>query len=127
MPSSGNGAQPGGPDDPAPTAGLERHLLTSTAANYAGQFVILIVWFLLTPFILDRIGATQYGLWVLAASFLAYGRLFDLGINDAVTKYTAEHRARDDDELASSLVATALWLYAGSGSSCSCSASRSRP
>lgn len=101
--------------EPGPDAALARYLLTSTAANYGGQIVVLVVWFLLTPFILDRLGATQYGLWVLIASILAYGRLFDLGVNDAVVKYVAEHRARSDAATASSLVATALWLYIAIG------------
>lgn len=115
MSSPGNGAQSSGRADPDPDSGLARYLLTSTAANYAGQIVILLVWFFLTPFILDHIGATQYGLWVLVASFLAYGKLFDLGVNDAIVKYVAEHRARSDSETASSLVATALWIYAALG------------
>lgn len=115
MSSPGNGDQPPARDDHDEDAGLVRHLLTSTFANYAGQIVILLVWFFLTPFILDRIGATQYGLWVLVASFLAYGKLFDIGVNDAIVKYVAEHRARGDSETASSLIATALWIYAALG------------
>ena len=95
--------------------GLQRYVLTGTAANYVGQFVILAVWFFLTPFILHEVGAAQYGLWVLVASVLAYGQLFDLGINHAVIKYTAEYRARGDDATASSLIATALWIYLAIG------------
>ena len=114
MPPSGQ-TTPGAPPDPIPDGSIERYVVTGTAANYAGQLVILVVWFFLTPFILDEIGATQYSLWVIVASVIAYGQLFDLGINDAVAKYTAEHRALGDDETASSLIATALWLFLGLG------------
>lgn len=95
--------------------GIARYIAAGTAANYIGQFMILAVWFFLTPFILHTLGATQYSLWVLVASVLAYGQLFDLGINNAVAKYTAELRARGDDERASALIATALWLYVALG------------
>lgn len=115
MSSVGSGDPPGQPADRDPQAGLGGHLLKSTAANYGGQFVTLLVWFLLTPFILGELGATLYGLWALVASFLAYGALLDFGVNGAVVKYVAEHRARGDSEQASSLIATTLWIYLAIG------------
>jgi O-antigen/teichoic acid export membrane protein len=110
-------AEPEQPDAGSglPQDGLARRVLLSTASNYAGQIVTIVVWFLLTPFILERLGATQYGLWVLVASFLAYGTLLDLGVNEAVVKYVAEHRARGDSAAASSLVATTLWIFTAIG------------
>ncbi len=107
--------QPPAGEEPSRHEAISRHILLSTAANYVGQIVTIAVWFLLTPFILDQLGATQYGLWVLVASFLAYGTLLDLGVNEAVVKYVAEHRARGESEKASSLIATTLWIYAGIG------------
>ena len=76
--------QPPAGDEPPEHAALSRRVFLSTFSNYVGQIVTIGVWFLLTPFILDRLGATQYGLWVLVASFLAYGTLLDLGVNEAV-------------------------------------------
>ncbi len=107
--------QPPAGDEPPEHAALGRRIFLSTASNYVGQIVVIGVWFLLTPFILDRLGATQYGLWVLVASFLAYGTLLDLGVNEAVVKYVAEHRAKGDSEAASSLIATTLWIYMAVG------------
>ncbi len=107
--------QPPAGAEPPRHAAISRHVLLSTASNYVGQIVTIGVWFLLTPFILDRLGATQYGLWVLVASFLAYGTLLDLGVNEAVVKYVAEHRAKGDSDAASSLIATTLWIYAAIG------------
>jgi O-antigen/teichoic acid export membrane protein len=92
-------------------AAIQRHLVRSTFTNYAGQIVTLGVWFALTPFILHRLGPTQYGLWVLVASFVAYGTVLDFGVGMAVTKYVAELRARGQPDQASSFVATALRLY----------------
>jgi O-antigen/teichoic acid export membrane protein len=94
---------------------IRRQVALSTAANYGGRVVTLAVWFVLTPIILSHIGKTDFGLWALVASFVAYGSLADLGIASAITKYVAELRARRDSETASQLIATALWLYCGLG------------
>jgi len=96
-------------------AAIRRQVAVGTATNYAGRVINLGVWFALTPIIVSRLGQTDYGLWALVASFVAYGSLADLGIASAVTKYVAEYRARDDNETASALIATALWLYCGLG------------
>jgi O-antigen/teichoic acid export membrane protein len=98
--------------DPAKTAVIRQRVLRSTASNYAGRFITLGTWFLLTPFILVQLGTTSYGLWVLVSSVVAYSSLLDLGIAGAVIKYTAEYRARGEEEQAHRLVATALCLYA---------------
>jgi O-antigen/teichoic acid export membrane protein len=92
-------------------AAIRRQVAFGTAANYAGRLINLGVWFVLTPIIVSHLGSTNYGLWALVASFVAYGSLADLGIASAVTKYVAEHRARGDNDTASELISTALWLY----------------
>ena len=94
---------------------IRRQVALSTASNYAGQIINLGVWFVLTPFILHHLGKSQYGLWVLVASFVAYGSLADLGVGGAIVKYVAEYRARGDSETVSALIATALWLYCAAG------------
>jgi O-antigen/teichoic acid export membrane protein len=94
-------------------AAIRRQVAFGTAANYAGRLINLGVWFVLTPIIVSRLGSTNYGLWALVASFVAYGSLADLGIASAVTKYVAEYRARADNATASELISTALWLYCG--------------
>jgi O-antigen/teichoic acid export membrane protein len=91
---------------------IARHLLRSTASNVAARIAVLAIWFVLTPFLVHRLGGTEYGLWVLVASLIAYGDLLDLGIGAAVTKYVAELRARGRSDQASALVATALNMYA---------------
>ena len=93
------------------TAAIRRHAAISAASNYGGQIINLGVWFLLTPFMIPRMGQTQYGLWVLVASFVAYGNLASLGISSAIVKYVAEYRARGESETASELIATALSIY----------------
>lgn len=87
------------------------HLLRSTISNYIGQFVGLAVWFVLTPFVLDQLEQTFYGLWVLVGSVTSYGALLDFGITGTITKYLAEYRAKEQLEDAQQLVGTALVTY----------------
>lgn len=96
-------------------AAISRQVALGTATNYAGRVINLGVWFVLTPIILTHLGKTNYGLWALVASFVAYGSLADVGIASAITKYVAEYRTRGDSATASELIATALWLYCGLG------------
>jgi O-antigen/teichoic acid export membrane protein len=94
---------------------IGRRVLLSTLSNYAAKVFTLAVWFFLTPFLVHQLGDSAYGLWILVGSVAAYGSLLDFGIAPAVTKYVAEYHARGQLQLASSLVATALWLYTALG------------
>jgi O-antigen/teichoic acid export membrane protein len=100
-------------DEQDKNAAIHRQVAVGTAANYAGRVINLGVWFVLTPIILSHLGKTNYGLWALVASFVAYGSLADLGIASAITKYVAEYRALGENDTASELISTALWLYCG--------------
>jgi len=90
---------------------IRQRVFQSTAINFVGKFVIFGTWFLLTPFILERLEAVNYGLWILVGSVVAYGSLLDLGVAGAVIKYIAEYHAKGEIARGRSLVATALWLY----------------
>ena len=88
---------------------VARHVLLSSLSNYIGKILNLGIWFVLTPFILSQLGKSLYGLQALVGSVVAYGFLLDFGINGAVTKYVAEYRAREEGEMAHTVIATALW------------------
>jgi O-antigen/teichoic acid export membrane protein len=94
---------------------IGNRVLRNVISNWIGKVLWLISGFLLIPFILDRIGTAQFGLWALANSVMSYGLLLDFGIGWAVIKYVAEFRARGRAEDARALVATALRLYSWLG------------
>jgi len=94
---------------------LAEAIAWGTLTNIGAKVVIYGSWFFLTPFILHRVGATQYGLWALIGSLAAFGTLLDLGIGSAVTKRVAEFATLGDMGALRRLVSTALWLYSGLG------------
>lgn len=96
---------------PAKDVTIRSHVFRSTASNLAGQAVILGTGFLLAPFVLHRIGPSDYGLWILISSLTGYASVLEFGISSAVIKYVAEFRVKGEREEMHALVATALSLY----------------
>jgi O-antigen/teichoic acid export membrane protein len=92
--------------------GLATRAVLAGASNIAGRFISILVWFLLTPFILDSIGPDAYGLWVLATSLLSYGYLLDLGMSVTLTRDVSEHVSRGEFDVARETVATTVRLQA---------------
>ena len=72
---------------------LRSRMLRGAASNAVGQCITLVTTFLLTPYVLHRIGETGFGLWVLVGSLVAYGGLLDLGLGSAVIKFLAHYQA----------------------------------
>ena len=52
-----------------------------------------IVGLLYTPFMLRMMGQSEYGLYSLVASVVAYLTVLDLGFGNAIVRYTAKFRA----------------------------------
>ena len=101
--------------DPAVGQRIRRRIALNTVSNTAAKAASLVAGFLLTPFILGRIGPVDFGLWVLIGSVLSYGSLLDLGISGALIKYVAQYATEDRREDLGALVATALRLYTALG------------
>lgn len=57
-----------------------------------------IIGLLYTPFMLRMMGQSEYGLYSLAASVIAYLTIFDFGFGNAIVRYTAKLRAEGNQE-----------------------------
>ncbi len=62
--------------------------------NYIDAAANLVIYFLLTPIVIEHLGAAGFGIWVLINAVLYYLRFLDLGFNNALVKYVAEFGAR---------------------------------
>jgi O-antigen/teichoic acid export membrane protein len=85
----------------------------STVANWTAFAVAAVVSFLLSPFIVHRLGNSAYGTWVLLGSFVGYLGLLDFGVRGAVTRFVANQHAAGDHQSTSATVVAALRLFAG--------------
>lgn len=68
-----------------------------------------------TPFMLRMMGQSEYGLYSLAASVVAYLTILDFGFGNAIVRYTAKYRAECREEEQYSLFGMFLVLYVGIG------------
>lgn len=79
----------------------------------------IIVAFVLTPYIIIKLGAATYGIWSLMISVIGYLGLIDIGIRGSVGRYInhylvlKDHRALNEVVGTSTVVLTGLSLLAG--------------
>lgn len=85
------------------------------ASSYGRFVVAIIAVFMLTPFIIDRIGMEDYGLWALALAVSGMLGLMDFGLATAAVKYVAEHTAQGDIEGRNRVISTLLTCYLSIG------------
>lgn len=68
-------------------------LKAGAALNYVVIILNMLVGLLYTPYMLRMMGQSEYGLYSLVASVIAYLTVLDLGLGNAVIRYTAKFRA----------------------------------
>lgn len=66
--------------DRVTSTAIRRRVVLNTASNLVAKLFTLVLGFLVTPFILSRLGVQEYGLWMLVGLVISYGSLLDLGI-----------------------------------------------
>jgi O-antigen/teichoic acid export membrane protein len=75
---------------------LSRRLARNAGFTLLGRGWYLIVWFAVTPYVLDKLGPERFGVWSLLFLFSGYLAMFDLGLGASVIKFTAEHATSRD-------------------------------
>src|ERR1700760_3418140 len=63
----------------------------------AAEYVAVPLTMLLaTPFLLHRLGAARYGLWMLATAAITNSTFISAGFGDGALKYAASYRGKND-------------------------------
>ena len=68
-------------------------LKAGAALNYVVIILNMMVGLLYTPYMLRMMGQSEYGLYSLVASVISYLTVLDLGLGNAIVRYTAKFRA----------------------------------
>lgn len=66
--------------------------------SYITMGVNFAIGILFTPFITDALGKSEFGLYSLASSIIAYLSMLDLGFGNSMIRFNARARAKGDDE-----------------------------
>jgi len=86
---------------------IRRRMARNVLWSGAGMACGALTGFITVPFLVHRLGATTYGLWILIASLTSYFNLADLGVRASITRHVAFFRARGDQESANAIFSTA--------------------
>lgn len=78
--------------------------------NWVAVAVGMVVPFFLTPFVVQHLGSTAYGVWILAVSTVAYLNLLDLGLRSAVIRFVSKADAEKNLKDAQEAIGAALWF-----------------
>jgi O-antigen/teichoic acid export membrane protein len=83
-------------------------ILRNVAVNWTGFAINAGVTLVLTPFVLQKLGAVAYGVWVLTSSVIGYYGLLDLGLRGGVTQFLTRYLAVDDFRSAGECMSSAI-------------------
>ncbi len=86
-------------------------LARNVIANWIDFIFLAIVGFFLSPYLVQHLGATGYGVWSLLAALVGYLGLLDFGIRQAVNRYIAHYQAVGAHEESSSIASAAIIFF----------------
>jgi O-antigen/teichoic acid export membrane protein len=99
---------------PEAHAGVQRsadHFVRNVIWNWVGVAVQLLPGFVVTPYMIYRLGTEQYGIWSLVFSLVGYYALVDLGFRSAAVRYAAHFHALGQADKINELVNTLLLYF----------------
>ncbi len=93
----------------------KNRLVKNISSNWLSLAINVVIGFLLSPFILHRLGDAAFGIWVLVFSLTGYYGLFDLGIRSAIVRYVSKFDATGNREDLTRVINTNLFVYTCTG------------
>jgi O-antigen/teichoic acid export membrane protein len=101
---------------PSPTAEVkppspQRGFVANVLWSWLGVAVQLLPGFVVTPYMILKLGPVQYGMWSLAFSVIGNYFLADFGFKSAAIRYAAHFRALGETDMITELVNTLLLYF----------------
>ena len=79
--------------------------------NWTGIAISLFSGFVLTPYMIRKVGPAAFGVWGLAFTLMEYYSLVDFGFRSATVKYTAHYHALNQIDEWNEVISTGLLYY----------------
>ncbi len=92
---------------------IAKTILKNVAASWVGLASQVLVTFLLTPFIIQKLGTEAYGVWLLLQGLVGYYGLMDLGLQAGLTQSITRRIAANDVASVRRHIAAAVPLLCG--------------
>lgn len=77
--------------------------------NYITIFLTNIIGLLMTPFILNHLGKSEYGIYITIGALVGTISLLDFGLNNTVVRFVAKYKAEKDRIGLENFLATYPW------------------
>ena len=68
-----------------------------TILSFFNIFFKILVTFTYIPFVLEKIGKDNYGLFSIVGAIIAYIAILDFGINDSTLRFFVRYRKEDSE------------------------------
>jgi len=81
------------------------------ALSYVSMFLSIIIGFIYIPILLHFLGKSQYGLYQLMGSLIAYMAVMDFGLSGTITRYYSKYLSLNDEENQSNVLAISSIIY----------------
>ncbi|XMO86163.1 oligosaccharide flippase family protein [Algibacter sp. AS12] len=79
--------------------------------NYATIVLTNVIGLLMTPFILNHLGKSEYGIYLTIGALVGTISLLDFGLNNTIVRFVAKYRAENDSKGQENFLATTMVLY----------------
>ncbi|CAM1339440.1 oligosaccharide flippase family protein [Tenacibaculum aestuarii] len=79
--------------------------------SYVTIVLTNIVGLVLTPFIIEKLGDAEYGLYTLIGAFVGYISVLDFGLNNTIVRFVAKYRAEKNKEAEENFLGTTILIY----------------
>lgn len=90
-------------------------LIRNTLSNFGLQLYLTLLAFLTTPYIVNTMGASAYGMLTLAGVFIGYLGFMDFGLSVAIEKSVAEWKEKGNTETVGRIISTGALSQAALG------------
>ena len=94
---------------------LFRRSLKNAGWSTADYLVLPILMLATTPFLVNKLGVAQYGIWMLVNSVMGMMGVMNLGLGDATIKFVSYYRAKDDSPAVIRVIRSTLTIYLAMG------------
>lgn len=85
-----------------------KKIISNTLFTSAGRFWGYFLSFLLTPYIVHKIGIERFGIWAIANTAINFFIYFDLGIGSSFVKYISEYNTKKNYKMINEVINTGL-------------------
>lgn len=88
-----------------------RIVARSIMSNWAVLALNVVISLFMSPYVVNKLGSTYYGIWALTLQFTGYLYLLDFGVRESVIRYVSKYTARQQGSKLNAVLTVAIRIY----------------